>query len=386
MELPTEILLSPPYQPWPKIEEVSAKLDAMRAPTCSPRGKFPQQEFALLREAGLLNISLPNQPLDFRERRTPHLLQLLKLIGKGNLCVGRIYEGHINALYLIHRFGSASQQEHMYKEVYQEQQLFGVWNTQAQDGIVIRETNDGRYVLSGSKTFCSGAAHVGRPIVTGRLIRKSGQEDGWQMCLVPLDQLDLPIDTSFWNPLGMQDSVSYKIDFTGVELKEQNLLGLPDDYHRQPCFSGGAIRFAAVHLGGAEAIYDACRKFLKDLKRTEDPYQQMRLGEIAVLIESGNLWIQQAGAKADQPLTTDQQINYANMTRMAIEKISLEVMRLSERCVGARGLLPPQPFARLHTDLTTYLRQPAPDQALAKVGEYVSKQNQPAHDHWSTQS
>ena len=58
-------------------------------------------------------------------------------------------------------------------------------------------------------------------------------------------------------------------------------------------------------------------------------------------------------------------------------------MQLAERCVGARGLLHPQPFARLHADLTTYLRQPAPDIALAQVGQYVGEQTTSAHALWS---
>ena len=44
---------------------------------------------------------------------------------------------------------------------------------------------------------------------------------------------------------------------------------------------------------------------------------------------------------------------------------------MSERCVGARGLLQPEPFERLHRDLTHYLRQPAPDAVLADVGRFV---------------
>ena len=217
-----------------------------------------------------------------------------------------------------------------------------MWNTQAQDGITIVAQGDGRYVLQGSKTFCSGTRWVTRPIVPGQLIDVHGNERGWQMCVVPLDEYpDVPVDPSFWQPLGMKASVSHKIDFSGIELTEEDLLGQPNDYHQQPYFSGGAIRFAAVQLGGAEAIFDATRRYLQQLRRTEDPYQRMRLGEMAMLIETGNLWIQQAGEQADRKASLEQTINYANMTRSVIERIGLETMRLSERCVGAQGLAAP---------------------------------------------
>ena len=345
---------------------------------------FPFLEFEALRKAGLLTATLPKQGLDFRQKHTAELLLLLKLIGKGNLSVGRIYEGHINALHLIHLFGTSAQQTRWYNDAYHAQRLFGVWNTQAQDGITIRAQGDGRYVLKGAKTFCSGAQWVTRPIITGQRISETGENLGWQMGVVPMEQHDLPVDDAFWKPLGMRASVSHKIDFTDVVLEEDDLLGEPDDYHQQPYFSGGAVRFAAVQLGGAEAIYDATRDYLQDLQRTEDPYQRMRLGEMAILIETGNLWIQNAGKLAEHQ-ANEQIIQYANMTRTAIEKIGLDVMQRSERCVGARGLLYPQPFARLHADLTTYLRQPAPDIALAQVGTYVGQQTLPAHALWSSQ-
>lgn len=348
-------------------------------------GSFPHQEFSWLAEAGLLEVTLPDEALDYQQKSTAQLLQLLKLVGKGNLSVGRIYEGHINALYLVHLFAKEQQKQRWYGTLRQSKNIFGVWNTQAQDGVSIVRQPSGNYLLKGAKTFCSGASWVTRPIVPGELVDENGKSLGWQMCIVPMEKVSPEaVDPSFWKPLGMKSSVSYKISFEGIEITEDELLGAPNDYHQQPHFSGGAIRFAAVQLGGAEAIFDATRHYLQELKRTEDPYQQMRLGEMAILIESGNLWLQQAGEQADRRDEEIVTINYANMTRTAIEKICIEVMQLAERCVGARGLLQPHPFSRLHADLTTYLRQPAPDAALAQVGKYVAKKTSPAHALWST--
>lgn len=337
--------------------------------------EFPHREFDLLRKYGFIDITLPGHTLDFHHGHTIDLLQVLKQIGKGNLSVGRIYEGHINALYLIHLYGQESQQYRWYSDAQDAGHLFGVWNTEAGDGIIIREQKNGKYRIEGAKTFCSGARHIARPLITGKLLSLSGEEQGWQMCIVPMDEYpDLAVDDSFWKPLGMGASVSHKIDFTGVELTPDDLLGKPDEYHLQPYFSGGAIRFAAVHLGGAEAVYDAARHFLLNLGRTDDPYQRMRLGEMAILIETGNLWIRRAGEQADEKEPEPAEvINYANMTRTQIEKVATEILQLAGRCVGARGLLYPEPFARLHADLTTYLRQPAPDKTLADVGLYAAK-------------
>ena len=354
------------------------------APDTDSEGDFPERAFSQLADAGLLAITLPGHDLDFNQGQTARLLQLLKRIGSANLAVGRVYEGHINALYLIHLYATPQQRATWYADASQHRRLFSVWNTQAEDGVRMDEAHDS-YRLTGAKTFCSGAGWVHRPLITGHL--QAGSGNGWQMAVIPTERVgEIRQDGRFWQPLGMRASASFKLDFTGIEVAKSDLLGQPGDYLRQPYFSGGAIRFAAVQLGGAEAIFQATRSFLMGMNRIDDLLQQTRLAEMAYLIESGNQWLRAAGDKTDQWLAqgTDWPtiVGYANMTRTAIEEICLRVMPLAERCVGARGLLRPNAFERLHRDLTLYLRQPAPDATLVDIGKYVLTNPQQANDLW----
>jgi alkylation response protein AidB-like acyl-CoA dehydrogenase len=332
-------------------------------------GGYPAREMNALREAGLLSITLPGEPLDQRYGNTATLLQLLKRIGRGNLSVGRIYEGHINALHLIGCYATPTQRERWYADA-RAGHLFGVWNTQMHDGIHLHPKEQGSIRIIGSKSFCSGSVHVTRPLITGVLHGARGEDHGWQMAIVPLDAHQPPIDTSFWTPLGMRNSVSYKIDFTNIVIDQEELLGKPLDYNQQPHFSGGAIRFAAVQLGGALALLEEVRTYLRKLDRTSDPYQRTRVARMVTLVEGGDLWLQRAGTLTDSSKRSDEIVNYANMVRSVIAEYCTDCLRLSEHCVGARGMLHPEPFARLHTDLSMYLRQPAPDAALEAVGQY----------------
>ncbi len=369
----------------------SAAFDALidrifvAAPDTDVEGSFPADAFQWLTDAGLLTITLPGEALDFRRGQTAQLLTLLKRIGAANLAVGRVYEGHINALYLIHLYATPDQQQQWYADARLQGHLFSVWNTQAQDGVRIDQDDTNGYRLSGAKTFCSGAGWITRPLITGELMTPSRR--GWQMAIVPTERVpSAVVDDRFWQPMGMRASASFKLDFTGITLGAADLLGEPNRYFEQPYFSGGAIRFAAVQLGGAEAMYEATRRFLAGMHRTDDLLQQTRLAEIACLIESGNQWLRSAGDYTDQWVAdgTDpaKLVAYANMTRTAIESICLQVMPLCERCVGARGLLRPQPFERIHRDLTMYLRQPAPDATLVDIGRYVLTNTTPAYALW----
>jgi alkylation response protein AidB-like acyl-CoA dehydrogenase len=196
-----------------------------------------------------------------------------------------------------------------------------------------------------------------------------------------MEQVETKHDPNWWQPSGMRATASYKVDFSNVELDAGAIIAGPEDYNRQPWLSAGAIRFVAVQLGGAEALFDATRQYLQSLNRTHDPYQEARIGQMAIAIESGNLWLKGAadliaayaprfGGECHQHHPdSDRLVVYVNMARTAIEQICMDAIQLCERSVGTRGLLPPYPMERIIRDLSLYLRQPNFDLTLQSVGQ-----------------
>jgi alkylation response protein AidB-like acyl-CoA dehydrogenase len=369
-----------------------ADFAAANANLLDKQGIFPVEEFRQIAAAGLLSAPLSRDlgglGLGFETGHTEELLMLLKEIGRGNLVIGRIYEGHVNALQLIQTFGT-SEQIATYAADAKHNKIFGVWNAEDEDGVkIIPQSN--KYRLKGSKTFCTGCGYVERPFVNGKL-----PDGGWQMCIVPMDEIETVADPDWWQPAGMRATVSYKVDFTGVELEPNSLIAGSGDYFRQPWLSGGVIRFAAVQLGGAEALFDTTRQYLQKLNRCDHPHQQERLGKMAIAIESGNLWLRGAanlvdsyapvfgGYPDDNQEQASKLVAYANMVRTAIEQICMDTIQLSQRSIGTLGLLPPEPMERIIRDLTLYLRQPAFDIAVSDVGKYVLTETGNASQLWS---
>ena len=342
---------------------------------------FPTQTLEEIAARGFFTAPLPGSEggcgLGTEPGTNLDLLKILKEFGRGNLVVGRVYEGHVNALLLLHLYGDKAQIAAFAADAGRGH-LFGVWNTEAADGVKVKSLDNGRIAMDGSKTFATGVNFVTRAIVNGAL-----PDGGWQTCVVPMDSVEVAVDKSWWDPMGMRATRSFKVDFTGVELERKCLIGAPHDYFREPWFSGGAIRFAAVQLGAAEALFDLTREYLQLLKRTDDPYQRMRLGEMAILIESGNLWLQSSAEQLDRYMRflsqTDAErfLAYVSMMRTAVENICVQVVQLCQKTVGARRLNRPFHFERIIRDLMIYLRQPAPDAALAKAGDYVLKAASP---------
>lgn len=346
----------------------------LRAAERDAAGDFPASEIAALGEAGLLTAPLPRsvggRGLGSEPGGGQPLLDLLRAVGRASLPVGRLFEGHVNALLLAATFARPDQLRRWAGEA-RAGKLFAVWNTEAADGVHIDPLGNGRLLLRGAKTFASGAGDVPRPMVTGRL-----PDGGWQMAILPLDRPhDERVDRRFWRPLGMHASSSHRIDLDGIEIGGDDLLGAPGDYHRPPWFTAGAVRFAAVQLGGAEAVMDVVRDDLTRRGRQGDPYQQQRAGEMAIALEGGRLWLQRAGDLWDRALVAagkgdaaEDLVIGGHMVRTAVAEAALLVLDHAERSIGLLGMNRPHPLERLIRDLRMYLRQPAPDQALAAVG------------------
>ncbi len=340
-------------------------------------GAFPTEEFDWLKQAGLLSAAVVRAP-------TLQLLRTLWHVGRGNLAVGRLFEGHVNALQLVNWFGNDEQKSRYFAEA-KGSHVFAVWNTQAANGVHFDAENES-YAMRGAKTFCSGAGNVTRPIVTG----ESG--DGWQMAIVPTENARLEIDKSWWQPLGMRASASFAVDFEGTTLQTDDLLGNAGDYYRQPAFSGGAIRFCAVQLGGAASLAEQTRRFLRDVGRADDAWQRARVGRMTMKVQSGWQWLRSAAQMWDDlgenPLdcgdvAASRAVAFAAMMRLATEEICLETMQLCEQSVGARGLMKSEPFERITRDLTMYLKQPHLDEIAGRVGSFALQSEARADELWN---
>lgn len=292
----------------------------------------------------------------------------LRAVGYRDLVLGRLIEGHGNALALISRCGTERQRVTANAEA-AGGALFGVWNTAPADGVRIAATRDGSMELQGRKTFCSGAGIVSRALITAR-----DAEGRSQMLLVPTDRVPVRIDRSSWDPLGMLASDSFAVDFSDVRLDADARIGELGDYDRQPWFGAGAARFVAVQAGGVARLAHELAAFAVRRSTGDDPVQMTRLGECVVAADTAAHWVRasaQAWSAWDGAPSAEHERTLqttVDAARYATERAALDVLERVERGVGARGLLSPEPFAALVRDLRMYLRQPAPDLTVVRVG------------------
>lgn len=328
--------------------------------------RTPETGLNILRSLDKLRL---NVPLEFGglgigdNSDSWELLNELRKIGAYDLSIGRIFEGHVNAVLLLSSYASHEQKIDYYKCILNGS-FFGVWNSQLPSEPLRYRERDGKFVLQGGKVFCSGAGFIDRPIVTAE------GSHGCIMIVLHMDEMSLDPDFVHWRPMGMKSSLSCRFDFTEQLFTKDQILGSSHDYFREPDFTSGAARFAAVQLGGADAAIDTTVAHLKRLDRTDSPDQVRRMGKLSILRESGNLWLRGAGDALDRRYSHSSEcVTYTNMFRTVTRTICEESLKICEKSVGLQGMMAPHPLERIHRDLSVYLKQPGPDSALNQIGK-----------------
>lgn len=286
------------------------------------------------------------------------LLDVLRILGRADLSVGRLYEGHVNAMKLYAWYGSAEQKSWL-ADVLNDGAMFGVWATEPQPGVRLRETPDGPR-LEGGKAFATGAGGLAYALVTAQPL-----EGPRRLVVVPANQT-VRADLSGWRVRGMRATGSGLYDLTGLRPASRDLIGEPGDYDRDPRFTAGAWRFCAVQLGGVEGLLVALRAALSDVARA-DPIQRARFADAVAATRTAGLWVREAALRAalDDPDGPD----FARMTRGVVERSALEVMEIAARSVGTRSAFDGQRIDKITRDLSLYLRQAGPDHAKDQAAE-----------------
>jgi len=344
----------------------------VRALALDRSAAFPVEDIALLRRLGALAAPVPvalgGLGLGTEPDAALDTEDVLRLLGNGNVSVGRLYEAHVNALRLIMRDGTPAQRRRSAAAAL-DGALFGLWVTDAPDAPVVLS---GDFVLRGAKSPCSGAAHIRHALVTTRLT--SGAV---HMLVIDIPE-GRPADDSAWPMQGMRAAGNGRVSVDGIAPGRDAIIGDAGAYLRQPEFSAGAWRGMAVALGGMEALVGVMRGSLLARGHAADPHQRVRIGEALIALETARMWVRRVALLAEAGTGDPGDVaNGVNLARIAVEAAGLDIIRLAQRGLGLAAFRRGALAELLMRDLATYLRQPAPDATLTEAAAHFTARGLP---------
>ncbi|WP_230480691.1 acyl-CoA dehydrogenase [Sphingomonas sp. Leaf21] len=301
----------------------------------------------------------PEDPYDFDGYIA--LLTTLYGIGREDLPVARLAEGHVDAVQIVRRHGSVEQVDRLHR-LLKDGAMLGVWNAGLPGEPLVLSANR----LSGGKSYASGAGVLTHALVT------VDTQDGAQLLLLDLARTIPSIERDWWRVTGMQRSETHRVRWGGSPILEGDRIGPPDCYAQEPHFSGGALRFVAVHAGGVAGIFDRARDHLIDAGRADDPFQAARLAELfqsadaaaAIVRRTAKRWFEEEG---------EARLARVASARLAVAAIAERAIAVARKSVGLAGEFLTHPLSAAIADLTVYLRQPAPDAQRLRVGRAVAQ-------------
>ncbi|GCE78919.1 acyl-CoA dehydrogenase family protein [Komagataeibacter oboediens] len=363
--------------PFEALAACRAELEA-EASAGDAQATFPTAGLQRLRQLGVLAAALPRVHGGLGLGTEPHgaagLLHMLRLVGQGSMALGRVVEGHVNAIRLVCLYGTSAQVARIAQDVHDDA-LYGLWVTDGATPLRMEQAAGG-LMLHGGKAFASAARQATHALVTAR-----AERDATRMLLVALDE-GRTVQAGGAGLAGMRGAGTGQCDLTGMAVLPAAMVGQPGDYLRQPEFSAGAWRGMAVALGGIERLSALLRSQLATRGRAAAPAQQARIGRALIAAETALLWTRRAArmASGQDQVDAGDIAATVNLGRLAVERAGLEVIELVERGLGLSAFVRGNVVERLVRDLATYLRQPAPDETLCEAAAWFTHRDLPQPD------
>jgi alkylation response protein AidB-like acyl-CoA dehydrogenase len=327
-----------------------------------PEPQFPESAIEALEAAGALAFNAV--PGDLRPPATAELA-LVRSVAQADGSVGRIFDGHLNAVERLAVQGPTDLVGAELEAVRTGDLRGGVWGGDPAPGegepaMVI--THGRQAVLRGVKTFCSGAGGLHRALVLARSETGGPPLSVW----VNLLHDGVEIDTSWYRSHGLRASVSHRVVFHDVPVLAT--LGEPGAISTQPWFGRDALRTAASWAGMADAAVGAALGELAG-RPSRGLLESLAAGHILTAHRTISVWIDAAAramdtAGADLPAM-------ALHGRVAIADACRSLLDQAARACGSRPFAHGGTLDRARRDLEVFLLQHRLDPLLARAGESV---------------
>jgi alkylation response protein AidB-like acyl-CoA dehydrogenase len=328
-----------------------------RAAAMDARGRFPEENFADLRQGGFLRLAVPTWHGGLWVDHVAYARSMIAL-ATGCASTACCLAMHFGCVFHVLAQGSQEQKARILSWVLQEEALFAIAGTDAvpdassPPGIVVARRAEGGFRLTGRKYFVTSAGGANAYIVRASMEGEPPESPTPIFAVRAGPRSDLRVEER-WDGMGLRASATNDLVLEGAFVAEEDRLGVcatPEPLCFQPT-AGFSIGLAAWPLGTAIAALDYALSELRPTSASARPLSQERrrlLAEMQVEIDAARWLLLHAAWVAD----TDPE-NYLGplqAARFACTRAGVEVTRRALLAVGGRGYLARNPLERLLRD------------------------------------
>lgn len=269
-------------------------------------------------------------------REWPVLVESLLALGRTDIPLARLVEGHVDALRIHDQAGTKPVQDAVY----------GVWASRSRATGLSGHQDGTAWVLSGTLKFASGAGVIDRGLVPVWLA------DGDHV-LLDLDVSTWAFDETRWRTRAMELSRSHQIDLADHRT-EAAQVGEPGFYLGRPGFFPGGVGVAAVWAGGAARVADLLESAVPAEHRSAG--QTIRFGQVRTDLATAAAVCRDVARSMETGRPADLR-TAATLARTGVAGCARRILTDTRAVAGPAGLAHDEDLTRAVDDLNLYVGQ-----------------------------
>jgi len=361
------------------IQHTTQQLVAQLATTAVERdrkGGLPKAERDLVRASGLLRLTIPTrfggdgQPLSV-------LLEVVRDVARVDPSIAHVLAFHHLMLASVRLYGSEAQWSHAYRET-AARGLFWGNALNPRDVRTSLTARDGKLVVDGTKSFCSGAGDSDRLIVSA----KHAETQRLMVAMIPTARAGVHV-LGDWDAMGQRQTDSGTVELRAVEIHEDEILRTPGPLGSvfaslRSCIAQSIL--VHVYLGIAEGALAAVRASLRARAEAPEPSVALRAGELVVALEGAAALAARARGALDAAWAREDALTPAErgetaiaiaLAKAASTQAGLALTTRMFELLGARSALREAALDRFFRNLRTHTLHDPLDEKLREIGSHA---------------
>lgn len=368
-----------------KIAQQLAKTFAETAAERDKKGGNPKTERDLIRQSGLLGLSIPNE-LGGRGADWKTIFKTIQTLAQVDSSLAHVYGFHHLLIATVQLFSQPEQYGKWFKQTAKNNLFWGNTLNPLDRRTTATKTSEKEYLFQGDKSFCSGS------IDSDILLCSGYNEDGKLLIgVIPTAREGVSF-LGDWNNMGQRQTDSGTSHFEQVKIHEDELLLNPGPLSTpysslRPLIA--QLIFVHMFLGVAEGAFETAKQTVQSQKAwskslaenaVNDPFTQKHFAEFYVQLEGIRLLANKAIETLQQAwdvgekLTAEQrgEVSIAIATaKIATTNTSLYITQNIFQVMGARATTAKLNLDRFWRNVRTQTLHDPVDYKYQEIGEWV---------------